>query len=114
MRWDKECEKVLQGIQNYLGGIPTLLKPKLGKPLILYLAISEYATSGVLVRDKWKEQMPIYYISKSLQGVKTRYPEIKKISLCPVDVSEEVEALFESAYNTSPYCSSTGTSITKA
>ena len=63
-----------------MGGIPTLSKPKLGKSLVLCLDISEDAMTMVLVREEGKEQMLVYYVSKSLQEVEMRHPKIEKLA----------------------------------
>ncbi|XP_056698514.1 uncharacterized protein [Spinacia oleracea] len=50
-------------------------KPKEGEVLQLYLAFSTTAVSAVLAREDKKQQLPIYYISKSLLEAETR-PEL--------------------------------------
>ena len=60
LRWDEECERAFWGIKDHLGGILTLSKPNLGKPLMMYLAVSEHAMSGVLIREEGKEQILVY------------------------------------------------------
>ncbi|KAJ9542929.1 hypothetical protein OSB04_029435 [Centaurea solstitialis] len=44
---------------------PLLTKPVEGESLQLYLAVSNNATSAVLVREEDQQQRPIYYVSKS-------------------------------------------------
>ncbi|KAK3043382.1 hypothetical protein RJ639_002684 [Escallonia herrerae] len=45
------------------------------------LSVTEVAVNTVLVRKKDGVQKPIYYVSKVLQDVETRYPKIDKIAL---------------------------------
>ena len=75
--WSAECEEAFQQIKQYLRGIPVLTKPRMGEDLTLYLSVSEHAINGVLVRDEAMAQTPIYYVSKALYDVETRYPARK-------------------------------------
>jgi hypothetical protein len=58
--------------------------PEPEAPLLLYVAASDHAISGVLVQEKEEGskaiQQPIYYISEALSGAKLKYTEIKKIA----------------------------------
>ncbi|MCH90339.1 gag-pol polyprotein, partial [Trifolium medium] len=49
--WTQECEEVFQKLKNFLSSPPILTRPQMGKPLILYLAVSEKAMSSALVQD---------------------------------------------------------------
>ena len=64
-------------LKEYPGKPPLLSKPVEGEPLFLYLAVSEYAILGALIREEEKVQWPVYYISKWLIGAKMRYPEME-------------------------------------
>ena len=76
-----ECSK------NTWASSSLLSKPVDGEPLFLYLAISEYAISGALLREKEKVQWPVYYISKRLIDAETRYPKMEKLALALVIAS---------------------------
>jgi len=61
---------------------PHLLVPPIpGKPLILYLTVSEAAMGAVLgQRDETgRKKQVIYYISKKFIGCKTRYSMVEKL-----------------------------------
>ena len=62
--WDDKCKQAFKSLKEYLSKSSLLSKPIEGEPLYLYLAVTEYAISGVLVREKDKVQWPVYYISK--------------------------------------------------
>ena len=51
----------------------------MGDELILYLSISPTAVNVVLIQDEHKVQKLIYYVSKVLMGVETRYLKIEKL-----------------------------------
>ena len=54
-------------IKEYLGRSPILSNPEAGETLLLYLAVSDKATSAALVRSKGEVQRPVYNISKALK-----------------------------------------------
>ena len=68
--WMPECEAAFQEFKFYLL-IPLILcKPEIGKPLFLYLSITNSAIADVLVQEDAKPQFPVYFINKTLQGQK--------------------------------------------
>ena len=63
--WTKECEEAFGKIKSYLTSPPVMVSPKLGEPIGVYLATSDFAVSAVLfVCDK--EEKPVYFISKTM------------------------------------------------
>ena len=61
---------------------PILSSPLIGEKLYMYLAISEWAISVVLFRcPSHKEKKPIYYVSRALADVKTRYSKMEQMTL---------------------------------
>ena len=71
-QWDEECYIAFRDLKDYLMQAPMLTDPELGEDLFMYLLMSEHAVSAVLLRD-WGMQQPMYYISKTLVDVETRY-----------------------------------------
>jgi hypothetical protein len=67
-------------------------------PLLLYVAASDHAVSGVLVHEKEEEskviQQPIY-ISESLSGAKLNYIEIEKIPYAILISSRKLKHYFQ-------------------
>ncbi|XP_022843129.1 uncharacterized protein LOC111366648 [Olea europaea var. sylvestris] len=59
--WNGECEKAFQELKQTLESSPILTKPEPGDTLHLYLAVSQNAVSGVLVKEVNRAQQPIYY-----------------------------------------------------
>lgn len=48
-RWTTECETAFKSLKDHLATPPILAKPLEGETLILYLVVSDYAISDVLV-----------------------------------------------------------------
>ena len=82
--WDDKCEQAFKALKEYLSKPPLLSKPVDGEPLYLYLAVTEHAISGGLIREEDKVQWHVYYISKRLVEAEMRYPEMEKLALALV------------------------------
>ncbi|XP_074336766.1 uncharacterized protein LOC141673937 [Apium graveolens] len=50
--WTPDCEEAFLKIKEQLGNPPMLAKPEDGETLILYLAVSEYSVSAMLVKEE--------------------------------------------------------------
>jgi hypothetical protein len=73
--------------------------PEPEAPLLLYLAASDRAVSGVLVHEKEEGskviQRPIYFMSEALSGVKLNYTEIEKIAYAVLTSSRKLKHYFQ-------------------
>ncbi|KAK2997575.1 hypothetical protein RJ639_025731 [Escallonia herrerae] len=91
-----DCQKSFEELKTYLSSPPLLSKPLPEEDLFLYLSITEVAASTVLVREEDGLQKPIYYVSKVLQDVKTKYPKIDKIALALIISARRLRPYFQS------------------
>ena len=55
-QWDAHCEEAFTALKTYLSSPPILVSPSEGELLTLYLAVSDFSTSAVLIRDKDRVQ----------------------------------------------------------
>ncbi|CAL8153079.1 unnamed protein product [Prunus armeniaca] len=78
-KWDDECEVAFQNLKTYLTSPPLLSKPIPGEDLYIYLAVSDSAVSSALIREELGAQHPVFYTSKALLDVETRYPKMEKL-----------------------------------
>lgn len=67
-----------------MGAIHILSKPEPGETLGIYLYVSSSAISSVLVQEIDTIQRALYYVSRALIEVETRYLVIKKLALALV------------------------------
>ena len=81
-------------MREYLESHKLLSRPEPGEQLQLYLAVSEGAVSGVLVREENQIQRPIYYVSHVLHGAEENYPLIDKFDLSLVLSARKLKAYF--------------------
>ncbi|XP_010480879.1 PREDICTED: uncharacterized protein LOC104759673 [Camelina sativa] len=94
--WDEKCELAFTQLKDYLSSPPVLAKPEQGETLYLYIAISCSAVSGVLVREDRREQHPIFYVSKTLDGAELRYPTLEKLAYAVVISARKLRPYFQS------------------
>ncbi|KAL0420576.1 UNVERIFIED_CONTAM: hypothetical protein Slati_3080500 [Sesamum latifolium] len=92
--WDTSCQQVFEGLKNYLAKLPVLVKPCQGDTLYLYLSTIAQAVSSVLAREEEGKQMPIYYVSKVLNGAEGRYTPIEKIAFALVVTARKLRPYF--------------------
>ena len=80
-------------MKEYLTRALMLTTPELREDLYMYLSVSEHAVSAVLLRDQGVQQ-PIYYISKTLVDVETRYLPLEKLVLALVHAVRKLPYYF--------------------
>ena len=68
--------------------MPKIASAVPSKTLLLYLAVSEQAVIVVLVVERAKEQIMVYYIGHALVGAEVNYRLIEKFAYTLVLVSE--------------------------
>ena len=72
--WMDSSQSAFEKIKHCLMQPPILSNPITGEKLYIYLVVSEWAISAALFRrPSPKEQKPIYYVSRTLADVETRY-----------------------------------------
>ena len=94
--WTDECEAAFLKLKEYLTTPPVLCKPHVGVSLRLYFAMTEWATSSVLVQEQDQVQKPIYFVSKALQGPELRYQSLEKAALAIVFSTRRLRHYFHS------------------
>ena len=86
-QWDTKCEEAFSALKTYLSSPPVLVSPVEGELLTLYLVVSDFSTSAVLVRDKERVQHPVYYCNRALRGAGERYPRMENLILASAHIS---------------------------
>ena len=94
-QWDTRCEEAFSALKTYLSSPPILVSPSEGELLTLYLAVSDFSTSVVLIRDKDRVQHPVYYCSRALRGAEERYPRMEKLILALVTAVRKLRPYFQ-------------------
>ena len=99
VEWGPEQSKAFRQLKNYLATKLLVTVLDLKSPLLLYVAASNHAVSGVLVQEKEEESMviqqPVYYISKAKLGATLNYIEIQKIPYAVLISSRKFKHYFQ-------------------
>ncbi|GKG05113.1 reverse transcriptase domain-containing protein [Tanacetum coccineum] len=61
----------------------------------MYLAESKESINAALFAKRSEEQIPIYLVSKVLQGVELSYPALEKLILALVHVARRLQRYFQ-------------------
>ena len=94
-QWDAQCEEAFIALKTYLSSPPILVSPSEGELLTLYLVVSDFSTSAVLVKDKDRVQQLVYYCSRALRGVEERYQKMEKLILALVTIARKLRPYFQ-------------------
>ncbi|XP_016199869.1 uncharacterized protein LOC107640881 [Arachis ipaensis] len=81
-QWKTEHQEAFDNIKQYLTNPPIMTPPRHGAPLKLYVSASEVTIGGMLAQeDENGNERVIYYLSRVLNGVDSRYSPIEKLCL---------------------------------
>ena len=76
--WSEESDLAFERLKRYLSAPPLLSSPKEEEPLYIYLAVSDKVVNAAIIQDDSREQRPVYYTSKTMNGAETRYLPLEK------------------------------------
>ncbi|RVW83025.1 Retrovirus-related Pol polyprotein from transposon 17.6 [Vitis vinifera] len=94
--WTDSCQNAFEKIKYCLTQPPILSSPIPKEKLYMYLAVSEWAISAVLFRcPSPKEQKPIYYVSRALTDVETRYSKMELTALALRSAAQKLRPYFQ-------------------
>ncbi|GJY98348.1 reverse transcriptase domain-containing protein [Tanacetum coccineum] len=78
-------------MKKLIAELPTLTAPMEKEDMIVYLAAACEAISAVLMTEKVAKQMPVYFVSRALQGPEINYTPLEK--LVPRSENKKANAL---------------------
>ncbi|GJW03912.1 NYNRIN-like protein [Tanacetum coccineum] len=93
--WIREADKAFEEMKRYIEKLPTLVAPKAGENLIVYLAASKECISAVLMAERGKDQRPIYFVRRVLQGAELNYPVMEKLVLALIHAARRLKRYFQ-------------------
>ncbi|XP_062119250.1 uncharacterized protein LOC133833000 [Humulus lupulus] len=94
--WGTKQNTALEELKAYLSSHPILSSPIPNEDLFLYLSVSHFAVSSVLFREDACRQKPMFYCSKMLLDVETRYSMMEKLALALITTKKKLRQFFES------------------
>ncbi|GKC49360.1 putative reverse transcriptase domain, ribonuclease H-like domain protein [Tanacetum coccineum] len=66
-----------------------------GEVLIMYLTASTESINATLFARREEEQVPIYFVSRVLQGAELNYPSLEKLILALVHAARRLQRYFQ-------------------
>ncbi|GJR64578.1 reverse transcriptase domain-containing protein [Tanacetum coccineum] len=72
-----------------------MVAPQEKEELIIYLAAAKEAISVVLMTERDGKQIPIYFVSRALQGPEINYTPMEKLVLALVSASKRLKRYFQ-------------------
>ncbi|GKB20847.1 reverse transcriptase domain-containing protein [Tanacetum coccineum] len=94
-QWTAKAEAAFKKMKKLIAELPTLTAPMEKEELIVYLAAAREAVSAVLMTEREAKQMPIYFVSRALQGPKINYTPMEKLVLALVHASKRLKRYFQ-------------------
>ncbi|GJX63604.1 reverse transcriptase domain-containing protein [Tanacetum coccineum] len=90
-----DAEMAFKQMKKSIAELPMLTTPKEKEELIMYLAAAKEAISAVLMTERDEKQMPIYFVSRALQGPEINYTPMEKLVLALVSASKRLKRYFQ-------------------
>ncbi|KAI3790848.1 hypothetical protein L2E82_04222 [Cichorium intybus] len=94
-KWTTAADEAWKNLKHALGNLPTLSSPIPGEILSIYLSASHEAVSAVLVVERNNTQLPVYFISRVLQGPEVNYLMLEKLVLALVHAARRLRRYFQ-------------------
>ena len=93
--WTPACEEALNQLKRYLTSPSLFSKSKDGETLYTYLMVSETTVNAVLIPEEEGKQLLVYFMSRALLDVETRYTELEKLVLALVMAARKLRPYFQ-------------------
>jgi hypothetical protein len=80
--WGQEQQQAFEAIKEYLATPLVLTPPKQGKPLKLYISMTQESISSLLAQDSSEgQEQVVFYLSRILSECECKYSIIEKLCL---------------------------------
>jgi ribonuclease HI len=81
-RWGVEQQRTFKEIKEYLTRPPVLVPLQQDRPFYIYLSVGDTSIASVVVQVYDGKEKVVFYLSKKMLDMETRYHEIEKLCLC--------------------------------
>ncbi|GJV31212.1 reverse transcriptase domain-containing protein [Tanacetum coccineum] len=95
VQWTTEVDEAFQNMKKFIETLPTVTSSIEGETLVLYLAASEGSISVVLLVERGKKQVTVYFVSRALQGAELEYLELEKLILALIHAARRLRRYFQ-------------------
>ena len=94
--WDQECDEALTAIKQYLAEPLVLVSLEPGETLFVCLEVSDVLVSAALFKeDENRKQRTVFFVSKSLADVETRYSHLEQTTLALRIATKKLRPYFQ-------------------
>jgi hypothetical protein len=80
--WGAEQQWVFEEIEEYLARPPMLVRPQQDRSFYIYLSVGDISIASVVVQVCDDKEKVVFYLSRRMLDMETRYHEIEKLCLC--------------------------------
>ncbi|GJR43187.1 reverse transcriptase domain-containing protein [Tanacetum coccineum] len=91
----RKQKKLSRSSKLHIACLPTLVAPRPGEELIMYLSATHGAISAVLLTDRDSVQTPVYFVSKALKDTEINYSAMEKLILALVFAAKRLRRYFQ-------------------
>ncbi|GKE16126.1 reverse transcriptase domain-containing protein [Tanacetum coccineum] len=95
VQWTKEADEAFWSMKECLESLPTMVIPTKSETLTMYLVTSEENVSAVLIAERGKKQIPVYFVSRTLHIAELKYPKLEKLILALVYTARKLRRYFQ-------------------
>jgi ribonuclease HI len=81
-RWGVKQQRAFEEIKEYLARPPVLVPPQQDRLFYIYLLVGDTSIASIVVQVYDVKEKVVFYLSRRMLDMETRYPEIEKLCLC--------------------------------
>nr|GFB05376.1 reverse transcriptase domain-containing protein [Tanacetum cinerariifolium] len=93
--WTTEAEEAFTQLKQHIATLPTLVAPRPGEELIMYLSATHGAINAVLLTDRNSLQTSVYFVNKALKKTEVNYSAMEKLVLALVFAAKRLRRYFQ-------------------
>jgi len=93
--WTDDCEQIFQKLKTTLTSPPILHKPNTHQPLLVYIIATDHTVSVAFVQDVGGTKHPVYFVSRTVQDLETRYQMVEKLAMSLVHAAHRLHPYFQ-------------------
>ena len=67
-----------------------MIPPEPGKPLLLYISVTDKSLGALIAQEKGGIERPVYYLSRMVRGAECNYTPIERQCLALVYVAQQL------------------------
>ncbi|GJT20366.1 reverse transcriptase domain-containing protein [Tanacetum coccineum] len=79
-------------MKEFIETLPTVTDPIEGETLVMYLAALEESISAVLLAERGKKKVHVYFVSRTLHGSELEYPKLEKLILALIHAARRLRS----------------------